>query len=58
MLAILPTLHKAKNLLMLVQKLLAHDGYHLLIIDDRFHGLTLKTRVYSLFYKKRKRSLI
>ena len=34
-LVILPTLNEAKNLPILVPKLLAHDGFRLLIIDDR-----------------------
>jgi glycosyltransferase involved in cell wall biosynthesis len=34
-LVILPTLNEAKNLPLLVPKLLAHDGFRLLVVDDR-----------------------
>ena len=34
-LVILPTLNEARNLPLLVPKVLAHDGLHLLIVDDR-----------------------
>ena len=34
-LVILPTLNEAKNLPLLVPKVLAHDGFRLLIVDDR-----------------------
>ena len=35
MLVIVPTLNEAINLPLLVPKVLAHDGFHLLIVDDR-----------------------
>ena len=34
-LAILPTLNEAKNLPLLVPRILAHDGFRVLVVDDR-----------------------